>query len=158
MVYGDMDFPAKLALLIAQRNTSQSRLSRDTGLSQSAISLMTKGEQRPYLDQGLRLARALRVSLDFLADDDLDQPPRPELTDDERVIVSVVRAAGLSSDAAIRALWRARDDPPGELTPGRVIAEQELSASTRAREAEQGRPAPSPPKPEPKPDPKRKPK
>src|SRR4051812_46954535 len=92
-----MRFADKLGKLIEERQTSQTRLMRETGIAQSAISAMKRGEQRPYLWQAQKLARALGVPLDYLADDDADDPPAPAvtLTEDERLLLARAREVGL---------------------------------------------------------------
>jgi transcriptional regulator with XRE-family HTH domain len=88
-----MKFGDKLSKLIADRGTNQSALARETGIAQPMISAMTTGKQRPYLDQARTLAVALGVSLDFLADDSLDEPPAasPGLTPDELTVLAFYR-------------------------------------------------------------------
>ena len=88
-----MTFAQKLELMIDVRRMSQTRLSRLTGIGQPAISAMTRGERRPYLDQAFRLARALDVSVDYLADDSLAQP-EPVPTERERTVWEILRAIG----------------------------------------------------------------
>jgi transcriptional regulator with XRE-family HTH domain len=84
-------FAEKMVLLIGRTGLSQAQLAKASGVTQSAISDMTRGIRRPYLDQGLALARALGVPLDFLADDELAEPPPPP-SEREEAILGIVRA------------------------------------------------------------------
>lgn len=52
------------------------------------------GTWRPDLNQALRLARLLDVPLEYLADDEMDEIPRPELTDAEIEVLKIVRKMG----------------------------------------------------------------
>src|SRR4051794_9347022 len=93
-----MRFAAKLSLWIDRRDLNQSRLARRIAdpslkLTQVAISEMTRGERKPSLKQGLALARALGLTLDFLADDDQDEPV-PALTPDERSALALYQVQG----------------------------------------------------------------
>jgi transcriptional regulator with XRE-family HTH domain len=96
-----MRFDKKLRMLMDQRGMNQPSLSRLTGIPQTTISNLLKGS-RPGIDHGLKLARALAVSLDYLADDDQDQPPIPD--DDSAVILTVIRDLHLERAEAIRRL------------------------------------------------------
>lgn len=88
----DVNFPDKLSSLLKTRRMSQMRLSGLTGIAQPSISAMRLGERRPYMDQGLNLARALGVSLDYLADDSLDLEPSAEaVTKDEARVLKLFR-------------------------------------------------------------------
>jgi transcriptional regulator with XRE-family HTH domain len=120
---GDMKFSDKLTRLLDTSGKSQSQVARETGIHQTAISDMTKGKRRPYMDQALSLARSLGVSLDFLADDALDAPPAlasPELNYDEKTVLLVVKALGLDLETAIRRLYgKAKVDPDWD-TEGRA--------------------------------------
>lgn len=117
-LYGGMKFPEKLDKVIADSGKSQSRIARETGISQSAISAMTRGDRRPYMDQALKLARALGVPLDYLADESLDELPAPELTTDDRLILRIVRKLEIDADEVIRRLYVAGPvGRPGDKVP-----------------------------------------
>ncbi len=105
MSSGVMRFAEKLEREIARRGSSQSKLSRETGIHQTAISAMTRNERRPYMDQALQLARALGVPLDYLADDAQDEPPPASgLGEDERAVLDLYHALGLGRLEALRRL------------------------------------------------------
>jgi hypothetical protein len=95
---------------------------------------MTAGKRRPYLDQGLRLAQTLGISLDYLANDDLDEPPGVEFSADERALVSVYRAKGLDFEEAVRRL----DVRSPAWNPGSV--RDQSSLHDRKREGDVARP------------------
>jgi transcriptional regulator with XRE-family HTH domain len=97
MSYVGMKFPEKLSFWIEKRGLKQAVIAKKAGLTPSTISdMMTapKGRKlrRPYLDQGLKLARALELDLDFLADDEADEPPAG-LTADEQIVLRYYRSA-----------------------------------------------------------------
>lgn len=97
----------------------QSALAESVGLSRSSISRIFSGAQEPKLGVAWTLARALGVSLDFLADDTMDADPGStwtRLSDDELTILKMVRRLG--TDAAMNRLLAVRDplndrNPPG---------------------------------------------
>jgi transcriptional regulator with XRE-family HTH domain len=90
-----MTFAEKLDKLIEMRGTSQSKLARIVGIHQQAISAMTRGKQEPYLRQGLALAKALEVPLEYLADDAIDSLPPAVLAERERMVWEIVRDIGV---------------------------------------------------------------
>jgi transcriptional regulator with XRE-family HTH domain len=103
-----MEFPEKLDRLIAQRRMSQSELSRLTGIAQSTISDMTKGKRWPSMKQAWALAVALNASLDYLANDALDDPPKANtLREDERSVLKFYHVLGLTEDEAVGAMTAA---------------------------------------------------
>ena len=75
--FGSMTFGEKVHVMIGMkgRGYSQKRLATDAGLSKSTISDYVRDEYLPTIDVGLRIARALGVTLDWLADDDQELPP-----------------------------------------------------------------------------------
>lgn len=106
LVYGGMEFPEKLRDLLDSRRMAQADLGAAVGLQQSRISKWVNGKGEPSLSQGLLLARALKVPIEYLADDKADKPS-PELSEAERLILETVRALGLEKGATIRALHEA---------------------------------------------------
>jgi transcriptional regulator with XRE-family HTH domain len=123
-----MTLSDKLKWLCGERRWGQADLMRAMGgdVSKSAMSDWFKGKFRPDLDSTLRMARALKVPLDYLADDALDEPPVSDLSDDERYLLRVWRDSGLSVNlAAGRIMGRfeieagvedlvGTDEPPAE--------------------------------------------
>ena len=68
-------------------------------MSDSEISRILQGKSRPGLDNALRLAQAVGVSLDYLADDRLDtEPTEPPdtLSAEERKVLDVIQKMGCS--------------------------------------------------------------
>jgi transcriptional regulator with XRE-family HTH domain len=54
---------------------NQQKLARLSGVSDSEVSRILNGKSQPGLENALKLAKAVGVSLDFLADDELDSDP-----------------------------------------------------------------------------------
>lgn len=102
--YGIMTFPEKLYHWIQLRGMTQGAVARKSGLAASAITDMTAGKRRPYMDQAFRLARVLDVPLDYLADDSIDDVMAPEVSDDERAVIDLLRALNLDKSEALRRL------------------------------------------------------
>lgn len=75
----DMTLAKKLHHLCGQRKWTQADLRRAIGdtASASIVSDWFKGDRKPNLDAAVLLAKALEVSLDWLADDATDMPPQP---------------------------------------------------------------------------------
>jgi transcriptional regulator with XRE-family HTH domain len=92
-----MKLQDKLQMLMARRNLNGQRLARLSQVSDSEISRILQGKSRPGLDNAFRLAKAVGVSLDFLADDTLDvepAPPSDKISPEERKIVSIAQKIG----------------------------------------------------------------
>ena len=117
-----MTLDEKLYQRMVQLGLTQQALSLRAGVSDSEVSRLLNGQsKRPGLHNILRLARALNVSVDYLADDALeDDPLVPDepIGDDERQVVERSRALGfrdvlmildavriLGYDVAIRRLY-----------------------------------------------------
>jgi transcriptional regulator with XRE-family HTH domain len=92
-----MELKIKLKYLMNTRGFNGQKLARLSQVSDSEISRILQGKSRPGLDNALRLAQALGVSLDFLADDNLDAvPPEPadSLSPEERKILGISQKIG----------------------------------------------------------------
>jgi transcriptional regulator with XRE-family HTH domain len=75
------------------------RLAQRSKVSDSEISRILSGQSTPGLENAFRLARAVGVSLDFLADDALEADPlraSDPLSTEERRVLDLVHRIGLS--------------------------------------------------------------
>lgn len=70
-----MRFEEKLRKEMLLRGFNQQRLARASGVSDSEVSRILAGKSQPGLENALKLARAVGVSLDYLADDSIDSDP-----------------------------------------------------------------------------------
>jgi transcriptional regulator with XRE-family HTH domain len=89
----------KLQMLMARYGLNGQKLARLSQVSDSEISRILQGKSRPGLDNAFRLAKAVNVSLDYLADDSLDaEPPQPadHLTPEERRLLTIAQKVGYS--------------------------------------------------------------
>jgi transcriptional regulator with XRE-family HTH domain len=99
-----MELKHKLKHLMNARGLNGQRLARLSQVSDSEISRILQGKSRPGLDNALRLARALEVSLDYLADDRIDSEPASPadaFSPDERKILSLGQKLGVPETVAI---------------------------------------------------------
>jgi transcriptional regulator with XRE-family HTH domain len=72
-------FSEKLGQRILQLGLNGQKLARKSDVSDSEISRIMNGKSLPGLENAIALARAVGVSLDYLADDRLDaEPNRPQ--------------------------------------------------------------------------------
>jgi transcriptional regulator with XRE-family HTH domain len=125
-----MRFAEKLYKQMLLKGLNQQKLARLSQVSDSEVSRILGGKSQPGLENAFKLARAVGVSLDYLADDALDEDPiqRPDpLPPDEREIVEISRELGhkftgrvldavriLGYDTAIRRLYGADFKPAAE--------------------------------------------
>jgi transcriptional regulator with XRE-family HTH domain len=87
----------KLQMLMARNGLNGQKLARLSQVSDSEISRILQGKSRPGLDNAFRLAKAVNVTLDYLADDSLDaEPPQPadHLTPEERKLLAIAQKIG----------------------------------------------------------------
>jgi transcriptional regulator with XRE-family HTH domain len=99
-----MKLKDKLQLLMTRNSLNGQKLARLSQVSDSEISRILQGKSRPGLDNAFRLAKAVNVSLDFLADDALDidaSQPADLLSTEERKILNLVQKLGGSEVLAI---------------------------------------------------------
>ena len=92
-----MELKTKLKNLMNSRGLNGQKLARLSQVSDSEISRILQGKSRPGLDNALRLAQALAVSLDYLADDTVDnETPEPTdtLSAEERKALSLIQKIG----------------------------------------------------------------
>jgi transcriptional regulator with XRE-family HTH domain len=107
---GDMKrFAQKLNAAMSRADVTQQALVRLMGTGRNTVHRWCKGEQVPPVEYMLRLARALDVSLEYLVDDEMDEPPKL-LTEDERIILLLAHDMGV--DKARRRLSLADEGPP----------------------------------------------
>ena len=89
----------KLQMLMARNGLNGQKLARLSQVSDSEISRILQGKSRPGLDNAFRLAKSVKVTLDYLADDSLDaEPPQPadHLSPEERRLVTIAQKIGCS--------------------------------------------------------------
>jgi transcriptional regulator with XRE-family HTH domain len=89
----------KLQMLMVRRGLNGQKLARLSKVSDSEISRILQGKSRPGLDNAARLAKSVSVSLDYLADDELDvEPPQPadNLSAEERKLLTLAQKVGFS--------------------------------------------------------------
>ncbi len=90
-LYGNMKASEKIARLAKNK----SELGRAAGIAQPEMHKIVRGERRLYLDVALRIARALQVPLEYLADDAIEEIPRPAISDDEAELLKIARRLGV---------------------------------------------------------------
>jgi transcriptional regulator with XRE-family HTH domain len=110
---------------------NQQKLAQKAKVSDSEVSRILRGQsKKPSLDNIFRLARAVGVSVDYLADDQLEADPRTSpdpLSTDESELLTRCRALGyrnslllldaaaiLGHDVAIRRLYALEPKPGSE--------------------------------------------
>jgi transcriptional regulator with XRE-family HTH domain len=92
-----MELKIKLLNLMRTRGLNGQKLARLSQVSDSEISRILQGKSRPGLDNALRLAQAVGVSLDYLADDRIDtEPAEPadSLSSEERKALGIIQKIG----------------------------------------------------------------
>ena len=88
----------KLLTEMAKQGLNGQRLAQRSKVSDSEISRILSGQSTPGLENAFRLARAVGVSVDFLADDTLEVDPltaTDTVSPDERRLLDAVEQIGL---------------------------------------------------------------
>ena len=91
-------FSEKLGQKMLQLGLNGQKLARKSDVSDSEISRIMNGKSLPGLENAIALARAVDVSLDYLADDKVDlDPSRPQesASEMETMVLRLVRDLGL---------------------------------------------------------------
>lgn len=112
------DFATKLNHLMTARGLTQSELRVAIGntVSHGTMSNWCSGRSLPRLDEALKVAQVLGVTVDFLADDSQEKPAAPPLAQVDEKDVELLRIAKLLGHE--RALGRMLGMPvPGDFGP-----------------------------------------
>lgn len=144
-------FAEKLLKQMLVKRLNQQGLAQLSRVSDSEVSRILAGKSRPGLENAFKLARAVEVSLDYLADDALDEDPLQEVdpaSADEREILEIVRQLGtrsalrildavqiLGHEVAIRRLYGAEMKPVIEVGDGSRPVAPATTSSARASSA-----------------------
>jgi transcriptional regulator with XRE-family HTH domain len=95
----------KLQRLMEMRGIANvAEVARRAQVKRSSCYRWFEGTAYPDVQEGLRLAKTLGVSLDYLADDELDEVPRPAITEDERYLLRVIRDSGFPPDVIVKGI------------------------------------------------------
>ncbi len=129
-----MRYHEKLLKQVLLKGLNGQKLARLSKVSDSEISRILGGKSQPGLENAFRLARAVGVSLDYLADDTLEADPSHALgptTDVERDLLNLGQQLGqenahrllyaahvLGYDVAIRRIYGAESKPLIEVGDG----------------------------------------
>jgi transcriptional regulator with XRE-family HTH domain len=100
-LYGLMRIGEKIRARRDLARLSQEELAERVGVAQSTLGRWEAGTGEPKLRQALALARALGVSLDYLADDALDEPPpaTEERSEADAIILRLAKGVGYEQAA-----------------------------------------------------------
>ncbi len=88
----------KLLTAMARQGLNGQKLAQRSKVSDSEISRILSGQSTPGLENAFRLARAVGVSLDFLADDALESDPlraTDPVTPEERRLLDLAQRVGM---------------------------------------------------------------
>jgi transcriptional regulator with XRE-family HTH domain len=115
---GRMTIGKKLDKLCEMREWKPADLARKIGTSNGTVSAWFNDESKPSLDYALRLSGALKVSMEYLADDSMEEPPLV-ITEDEKAVLDAFHLSGLSRREAMARLFpRPRPDDEGSFSHG----------------------------------------
>ena len=127
--------PDKLVRLIAARDDSQARVARAIGVDASQFAKWLKGKGQPTVPHVLALARYFGVTMEYLADDSVVDPPAPppDLAPDERTVLTTYRVLRDAGKVDVEGAIRGMVGPP--------VYDPEILSELAKRRA--GRPKPA---------------
>ena len=115
-----MSIAAKLKKLCEARGfTNQRKLAADLDVSKSTLGRWLSGESIPDIEEAWRLSRLLGVSLDFLANDEVEEPA-PGLSDEQRQVLWAAEQVGYG--LAVKRIMQA---PESKAAPGQSWLDRE---------------------------------
>ena len=94
----------KLCAQMSRRGLNGQKLAKISKVSDSEISRILAGKSRPGLENAFRLAKAVGVSLDYLADDSLETDPAraaDPLSPEDREVLDLAHAIGCARAARV---------------------------------------------------------
>ncbi len=132
----------KVEKLLSKKDMSAADLTRLTGIPSGRLSKLGKGEGKLRMKEALKVARALNVPLEFLADDEMHEPPRqPEASEEMRALLVIVLELGPKEVLArvLRPTTSATDSTsPGY---GKHLGQRDMNEHHARLEAERDRKA-----------------
>jgi transcriptional regulator with XRE-family HTH domain len=99
-----MRFGKKIERLCDERGWNRAELARRIGVSKTTAGNWFDDTRHPFDFTLIKLSRALGVPVDFLVDNEMDEPPSPALSPDEAEVLNLIRALGLPKFEALRRL------------------------------------------------------
>jgi transcriptional regulator with XRE-family HTH domain len=116
-----MRYAEKLYKQMVLRGLNQQKLARLSSISDSEISRILNGKSNPSLEYGRRLARALGISLDYLADDALDADPHAGSAANPAALGEIADAVGALGPKQARRLLETASDLGYEVAMRRLL-------------------------------------
>ncbi len=135
-----MELKDKLLSQMARQGLNGQKLARISQVSDSEISRILAGKSRPGLENAFRLAKAVGMSLNYLADDSLESDPAPAadpLRTDEREVLDLAHGIGLTRASRILEIVR--------IIGYEIAMHRLLDAKPIIEKDEEDRVAPTPP-------------
>jgi transcriptional regulator with XRE-family HTH domain len=135
-----MRFKDKLTRLLDRSNLSDREAAKRLGLlSPTTIGRWKSGETEPRLSDLALLARVFGQTIAYLADDSLEDPPGPLLSQDEEQLLITARALNGGPLEAVRRIVNFPQYVPAashvELTDATLRRQKELTRPKRAARA-----------------------
>jgi transcriptional regulator with XRE-family HTH domain len=130
-----MKFSEKLYKQMLSLGMNQQKLARQSGVSDSEVSRILAGKSQPGLENAFKLAQAVGVSLDYLADESLlEDPARSDelVPPEEREVMELARQLG---PRQARRLLETASELGYELATRRLLGVETKSIPTEPPEA-----------------------